>query len=246
MCAEDFNSLIDTIYPDIGTASPPPPEYFKERMILAPRNLKVGETNHRILDMLAGEHQEYYSFDEFMEEQGVDGDRSTVEGTIPLEFVRDLDIANFPPGVLRLKVGCPVILLRNLNPGHGLCNGTRLIITRLGERIVEARILGGEHDGDLVLVPRIALTPNSSDGLTRRFRRKQFPIRLAFALSINKSQGQSVKYVGIDLTDPVFSHGQLYVALSRVTARSNLRILLPDDTPYYSTPNIVYPEILLP
>lgn len=152
-----------------------------------------------------------------------------------------------PPGELKLKVGCPVILLRNLSPSSGLCNGTRMVITRMGDRVLETRLLGGERDGQLALIPRISLTPSTRTAdLSFRFRRRQFPIRLAFALSINKAQGQSVKHVGIDLRVPVSAHGQLYVALSRVTRSANVKILLPDsiqDEPI--TPNIVYNEVLL-
>ena len=77
-----------------------------------------------------------------------------------------------------------------------------------------------------------------------RMTRRQFPVRLAYALTINKSQGQSVKYVGIDLRTPVFSHGQLYVALSRCTSFDRISILLPVEEPNSIT-NIVYTDVLL-
>jgi ATP-dependent exoDNAse (exonuclease V) alpha subunit len=58
-----------------------------------------------------------------------------------------------------------------------------------------------------------------------KFKRKQFPIRLSFAMTINKAQGKTIPIVGVYLLEPVFSHGQLYVALSRATAKSNIKIL---------------------
>ena len=73
--------------------------------------------------------------------------------------------------------------------------------------------------------------------------RLQFPVRLAFAISINKSQGQSVKYVGVDLRMPVLTHGQLYVALSRATSRRRVKILLPQRSAHNRTPNVVFPQI---
>ncbi len=76
-------------------------------------------------------------------------------------------------------------------------------------------------------------------------QRRQFPVRLAFAMSINKAQGQSVRWVGIDLRVPVFTHGQLYVALSRATSARRIRVLLPPNTENNSVLNVVYPEVLV-
>lgn len=130
---------------------------------------------------------------------------------IPVEFLRSLNSGSLPPGDLSLKVGCPLILLRNLSPARGLCNGTRMILLRMSDRVLEGRLVGGDNDGDTVLIPRISLTPSNSTEFAFKFCRRQFPVRLAFALTINKSQGQSVKFVGRDLRVPVLSHGQLYV-----------------------------------
>ena len=78
-----------------------------------------------------------------------------------------------------------------------------------------------------------------------KLRRRQFPVKLAFAMTLNKSQGQSVQHVGLDLRKPVFSHGQLYVALSRATSSTQIRTLLPPDNDDMTTLNVVYPEVLL-
>jgi hypothetical protein len=131
----------------------------------------------------------------------------------------------------------------NIAPKDGLCNGTRLIIVKCGNLVLEAKNLTGDKHGDLVFIPRISLTPSSSE-LPIKMTRRQFPVRLAYAMTMNKSQGQSVKFVGVDLRTPVFSHGQLYVALSRCTSSSHLCILLRELTDM-STTNIVYPEVLL-
>ena len=72
--------------------------------------------------------------------------------------------------------------------------------------------------GKVVLIPRIRLSLNA-ETLPVSLKRLQFPVRLAFAMTINKSQGQSVEHVGINLQTSVFSHGQLYMAFSRCTSR---------------------------
>ena len=85
------------------------------------------------------------------------------------------------------------------------------------------------------------MNPAGNDGeFPFKLSRRQFLIRLAFSVSINKAQGQSVEHVGLDLRISVFTHGQLYVALSRVTSPHNLHVLLPHaNTTDYTTYNIV-------
>jgi ATP-dependent DNA helicase PIF1 len=77
-------------------------------------------------------------------------------------------------------------------------------------------------------------------------KRRQFPIRPCYAMTINKSQGQSLKVVGVFLKDQVFTHGQLYVALSRVTSRQGLKIITCDTEENHSiyAKNIVYKDVL--
>jgi len=92
------------------------------------------------------------------------------------------------------------------------------------------------------LIPRITLEP-SAETLSIPLKRRQFPVCLVFAMTINKSQGQGVKNVGLDLCTPVFSHGQLYVALSRCTSDDQIKVLLSEDVQGRKTPNIVYKEV---
>ena len=94
-----------------------------------------------------------------------------------------------------------------------------------------------------MLIPWISLTP-SNEALSIPLRQRQFPVHLAFAMTINKSQGQSVKHVGLDLWSAVFSHGQLYVALFHCTSANHIKVLLPENCENRRTPNIVYKEVL--
>lgn len=160
-----------------------------------------------------------------------------------MEYLQSINHPSLPPSQLTLKLGAPVILLRNINPREGLCNGTRMTIIQLSRSCIGLRILGGDFDGHCKLLPPILLTTNEGD-LPFILKRKQFPIRLCFAMTVNKSQGQSFDIVGIDLRTPAFCHGQLYVALSRVTSLHGLKVLLAPNASN-TTENIVYPEALL-
>ena len=95
---------------------------------------------------------------------------------------------------------------------------------------IDAEIVVGQHARKRVFIPQIPLCLSDDEMFPFQFKRKQFPIRLSFAMTVNKSQGQTIPNVGVYLPAPVFSHGQLYVAMSRATSRTNIKILaLPPD-----------------
>ena len=137
------------------------------------------------------------------------------------------------------------MLLRNLNQRAGLCNGTRLIVTSIGEWTIEAKIMNGCHANQTFAIPRITLSLKSNKW-PFVLQRRQYPIRVCYAMTINKSQGHTLSVVGIYLQKPVFTHGQLYVAVSRVTTKQGLKIYIEDDdgNPSNETRNIVYKEVL--
>lgn len=128
---------------------------------------------------------------------------------------------------------------------QGLCNGTRLQVKRVSQRVLECKFIGGRRPGSPVMLPRMRLdSAGSGNRYGVDFRRTQFPVRLAFALTIDKAQGQSLDHVGLCLDPEVFSHGQLYVALSRTTNAANIRLVVPgnDDARRGWLRNVVYGE----
>ncbi|GFS97744.1 ATP-dependent DNA helicase [Trichonephila clavipes] len=202
--------------------------WLSERAVLAAKNKDVYQLNHFILSSIQSEKVIYKSIDTVVEADEV--------VNYPSEFLNSLDLPGMPPHVLKLKTGMPVIMLRNVNQPK-LCNGTQLAVKKLMNNVVEATILTGPFKGEDVLIPRIPMIPTDTPF---KFKRLQFPILLAFAITINKAQGQSLELCGLDLSVDCFSHGQLYVACSRVGKPDSLYIYANNG----KTKNIVYPQVL--
>jgi hypothetical protein len=250
--------LIDAIWGDCIRGNVSANELMG-RAILSPKNDDVDDMNSRILDMLPGTTTEYLSVDRA---DPIDPDQNVL---FPEELLNSISVSGLSMHQLRLKVGVPVVLLRNMSHLLGLANGTRLTVIAMSPHVIQCRcalfylcmlaydcraeavcgrIATGPKAGSDVLLPRIDLKPSDNGNLHLPFvsTRRQFPIRLAFAMTVNKSQGQTLERVGIYLPTPVFSHGQLYVAMSRVGEGEACTVLidhepvLPDGTRAPETP----------
>ena len=136
-------------------------------------SLFISEFNESLLTKLPGDVHTYYSVDCVdMNEDGTDH--------IPQEVLRSQTPSVLPPSGLNLEVVAPIILLHNLYPASGECNGTRMVITRLGRRC---------------LIPRNQLKTTESD-LPYILNQRHYSFRLCFTMTVNNSQGQSLKTVG--------------------------------------------------
>jgi len=230
--------LIHSIFPSLQTNAYLA-NYITERAILATKNEYVDELNQKLISQFPGVPKTFNSFDEAVDD---------THNYYQEEFLNSLTPNGLPPHILVLKKNCPIILLRNLDPSTGLCNGTRMVCKGFENNVIHAKITVGQFSGKQVFLPRIPLSHAENESYPFQFKRKQFPIRLCFAMTINKAQGQTIPYVGVYLPQPVFSHGQLYVALSRGTSMSTTKVLIKSENiksnTQTRTKNIVYKEIL--
>ncbi|XP_038696534.1 uncharacterized protein LOC119993452 [Tripterygium wilfordii] len=131
------------------------PDYLKERAILAPTNEIDSDLNQYMIQQVNSEEKYYRSSDTICNQTS---DANNQDVLYPVEFLNSLKIPGIPNHELKLKVGVPVMLLRNINQSKGLCNGTRLIITQLGKWFVEVEIMTGTNIGPSVLIPTIIMS----------------------------------------------------------------------------------------
>ncbi|KAI3938148.1 hypothetical protein MKW98_018704 [Papaver atlanticum] len=247
-------------------------EYLAERSILAPTNECVHKINSLILSSVPGKgytyltyhtnilfclHLKYYyshalSFvpgeeRTYLSADSIGPESSEYHSSVVFydkDFFNKHEESGMASHKLTLKVGVPIMLLRNLSNADGLCNGTRLIVKHLGQKYIEAEVLIGLGSGNTVFIPRIVMnTPETSFPFI--LHRRQFPVRICYAMTINKSQGQSLPNVGVYLEEPIFSYGQLYVSISRTIRRQGLKILIKKNgkEPDGYTQNVVFEEI---
>ena len=244
--ARSISDLIQFVFPEhvIGN-----PTLCLKRNILAPKNSQVDAYNSTILDRLPGTPTLFCAADSLEEHSNILADSESDILPAPdaiLDYVAKVRPNGMPDHTLRIKLGGVYRLLRNLSVDRGLVKNTRVLITGIGQRLITVRRLtpfgGGPVSGyDDILLPRITFKEVLPSGHT--LLRRQFPLAAAYASTFHSCQGLTLDCVGIDLTTPVFTHGQLYTALSRVRNRDSLMVLLPEGQE--TTENVTYQEILI-
>ncbi len=126
-------------------------------------------------------------------------------GVYPTKFLNSLSMSGVPPHTLTLQEGCSMILPQNMS--SGLANGTRLIVVKLMQHIIDVEIATWPNKGMCVFIPHLSITPSNTERMSFTLCRRQFPLRAAFAMTINKAQGQTLQTVGVYLPKLVFCHG---------------------------------------
>nr|KAJ0215763.1 hypothetical protein LSAT_V11C300143230 [Lactuca sativa] len=154
---DPIGSLIEFVYPSI-LENYSDINYFQERAILAPKNEVVQEINDRLLKKFPGDEVEYLSSDSICESEFLH-DQFDANLYSP-DVLNGLKVSGLPNPKLVLKIGVPVMLLRNIDQKNGLCNGTRLQVLSLGKRVIEAHIITGTNIGNRTFIPRMSLTPS--------------------------------------------------------------------------------------
>ncbi|XP_045792199.1 uncharacterized protein LOC123886981 [Trifolium pratense] len=237
---DPIKGIVDSTYPSF-LQNYNDYQYLLSRAILASTIEVVDSINENMLNIMPGEEQEYLSANDI--------DRSEIHDyqvtqLFTPEFLSSLRTSGLPSHTIKLKVGAPIMLMRNIDQTQGLCNGTRMIVTKLANHVIEAKIIGGKHHGSVVYIPRLDMSPSQSPW-PFKLTRRQFPLMVSYAMTINKSQGQSLDHVGIYLPKDVFSHGQIYVAVSRVKSKQGIKLLIHDDNKVAKemTNNVVFKEV---
>ena len=180
--------LVEKVFPDLKR-NISDPNWLEGRAILTPTNRCVDGINDWVVAHLPDPSIKLYSADQVDDLQDSRG--------FSLEYMNGLNPTGLPRHCVELKPNIPLMLIRNLDPRRGLCNGTRLIFKKMsnnGRLLICDYTLRGETKE--VAIPRIVLKPKDKE-FPFDWSRRQFPLRVAFSCTINESQGQSIKSVGI-------------------------------------------------
>uniref|UniRef100_A0A0R0KHC7 DNA helicase Pif1-like 2B domain-containing protein n=1 Tax=Glycine max TaxID=3847 RepID=A0A0R0KHC7_SOYBN len=223
---DPINAIIQSTYPYLMDQYNNV-QFLQSRAILASTIGIADQINDYVLLLLPGDEREYPSSDSIDKSETIE---SQIFEGLTSEFLNSLRTSNLPNHKIKLKVGTPIMLLRNLDQFEGLSNHE-----------IEARVMSENTIGNIIYIPRMSISPSQS---SRPFKliQRQFPIMVSYDMTINKSQGQSLESVGLYLTRPVFI---VMVNFSRVKSKRGLKILIHDrdNKPLKTTTNVVFKEV---
>jgi hypothetical protein len=253
---QNLDNAIEFLYPPHILCDP---SACLKRAFLSPKNINVDSFNCRILEQLPGnectplplpthyptpsspETVTYFSSNFIKENE----EMTIANNSLSPDHLALLTHNGVPPHLLRLKKGCVCTLMRNMSVKKGLVKNARVIVHELHRKFVEIRVISNRTGclGDIHCIPRIRFPfqPHHSSWTVHRL---QIPLRLAYSCTFNGCVGLTLDKAVVDVREPVFAHGQLYTALSRVRHRSDARALFK-PTNEHMTCNIVYKDLLL-
>jgi hypothetical protein len=156
----------------------------------------------------------------------VDDDKGHLARLLTERVLERYETSSVPLHLLRLKVGDICIILRNINIEEGITNNTRVRVLAIHPRRVRVQTL--EDTPRSFNLPRIHFKFKLPYGDSFELTRTQFPLRRAFAMTIHKSQGQTLDRVALDIRESAFAHGQTYVAISRVRNYQDISFIVTD------------------
>ncbi|XP_021303794.1 ATP-dependent DNA helicase PIF1-like [Sorghum bicolor] len=183
------NQLIQDVFPSLEEHAT---AYMSSRAILSTKNDHVDRLNAMMIERFPSDEKVYHSFDTVVDDP---------QNHFPIDFMNLITPNGLTPHELKLKINCPMILLRNLDPNNGLCNGTRLMVRALQDNAIDAEIVAGQHAWKRVFIPRLSLSPLDDISLPFKFKRKQFPVHLTvLGASVNKWKKSALPSNILDLT----------------------------------------------
>ena len=196
-----LEELIDSVFPDMCKKYTDV-EWLTSRAILASTHAAATSLNEEIGNRIPGEYRLLRSADSVTAD--VPDQQAALELRYPEELLNSLDTgSSMSDHMIKLKKVLVVVLLRNIRPKQGHVNGTRYVVINMTDSLPFLQALSGTNQGESFLLPRINCLPGMEEFLIPGFRRSQFPVRVSFAMTVNKAQGQSVSVrLGLDLTHP--------------------------------------------
>ncbi|SAL96773.1 hypothetical protein, partial, partial [Absidia glauca] len=187
--SNDIKGVLNKVYPQLSC--PEGPSCFDGRAILATKNSDVDFINNQASLLFPGEAKIYESCDTVQEDECPDSESNASD--YPVEFLNCVNPSGMPNHILELKVGMPLTIIRNIDVCNGLCNGTKVYITKLLNYSIIVRQYNNPSAHECIL-PRITFVTDE-DEYPFRLRRRQLPVRPAFAMTIHKAQGQTLSHV---------------------------------------------------
>jgi ATP-dependent DNA helicase PIF1 len=221
------------------------PLQLMSRVILSPVNSVVDQINRRVTAMMPPDRpsQTYLSVNTPDAHDVYD----PTSAVFAIDNLQSIESADIPVHALHLIVGMPVMCMQNLDVANGICNGTTMIVERLGQNIVWCRV--NTRFGQR-LQP-FAATKFTYNDNGFKFTRVQLPLRVAFCVTVYRAQGGTYERVAFHSLRQLWAHGALFVAVTRTTTPEGLTILCDpeftiaahDDYVYGTTRNVVHPWV---